>query len=51
MNKREPYSSDYLREIERVKREQDEAVQRTLLEMHLARERKLEQLREKERGK
>ncbi len=51
MNKREPYSDDYLREIERVKREQDEAVQRTLLEMHLARERKLEQLREKEQGK
>ena len=51
MNKREPYSDDYLREIEQVKREQDEAVQRTLLEMHLARERKLEQLREKEQGK
>ena len=51
MNKREPYSDDYLREIERVKKQQDEAVQRTLLEMHLVRERKLEQLREKEQGK
>jgi hypothetical protein len=51
MNKREPYSQDYLREIERVKREQDEAVQRTLLEMDLSLKRKLEQLREKEQGK